>query len=98
MDCNVIWIKICTYNVQRRMNNAFKHLNLFLVAYSDDILISSKTLKEHWEHLKTFAKTVLIEEICLSERKATIKQEKVEALGFQLASNVSHYEIIFQEK
>jgi len=32
---------------QRRMDNAFKHLNSFLVVYVDDILISSATLEEH---------------------------------------------------
>jgi len=58
---------------QRRMDNAFKYLNSLLVVYVDDILISSKTLKEHREHLKTFVETTIKERICLSEKKATIE-------------------------
>jgi len=69
------------------MNNVFKHLNSFLVVYVDDILISSQTLEEHHEHLKIFAKTVIKEGTCLSQKKATIEQEKIEFLGFELGSN-----------
>ena len=72
---------------QRRMDNAFKHLNSFLVVYVDYILISSQTLKEHREHLKIFAETAIKEGICLSEKKANIEQEKIEFLGFELGSN-----------
>jgi len=69
------------------MDNAFKHLSSFLVVYVDDILISSQTLEEHCEHLKIFAETAIKEEICLNEKKATIEQEKIEFLGFELGSN-----------
>ena len=44
---------------QRRMSNAFKHLNSFLVVYVDDILISSDTLEEHRVHLNTFLEQLL---------------------------------------
>ena len=72
---------------QRRMDNAFKHLNSFLVVYVDDILINSYTLEEHREHLKVFAETAIKEGICISEKKATIEQEKIKFLGFELGSN-----------
>ena len=36
---------------QKWMDNAFKHLNPFLIIYDDDILISSTMLKEYREHL-----------------------------------------------
>ena len=62
--------------LQKRMEDAVKHLNSFLVVYIDDILISSKTLEEHREHLKKFAKTAIKEGIYLSEKKAMIEQEK----------------------
>ena len=61
---------------QRRMDDALKHLNSFLVVYVD-ILINSKTIEGHREHLKTFTETAIREGICLSEKKATIKQEKL---------------------
>jgi len=61
---------------QRRMDNAFKHHNSFLVAYVDDILISSDTLEEHRNHLNTFLEIAIKEDICLSEKKAVIEKEK----------------------
>ena len=59
MDSNVIWSKNAPTMFQRQMDNAFKHLNTFLVVYVDDTLISSQTLEEHRKHLKTFVKTAL---------------------------------------
>jgi len=58
---------------QRKMDNACKHLNSFLIVYVDDILISSTTLEEYWEHLHKFAEIAIKEGICLSEKKATIE-------------------------
>jgi len=72
---------------QRRMDNAFRHLNSFLVAYVDNILISSTTLEEYREHLQQFAETIIKEGICLSEKIATVELEKIEFLGFELGSN-----------
>ena len=37
---------------QRRMDNAFKHLNSFLVVYVDDKFVSSTTLEEHRGYLQ----------------------------------------------
>ena len=69
------------------MDDAFKHLNSFLVVKVDDILISSKTIEEHREHLKLFAETAIRESICLGEKKATIEQGKIKFLGFEQGSN-----------
>ena len=71
---------------QTRMDDECKHLNSFLVVYVDDILINFNSLEEHREHLKTFAETIIKEGICLSEKKATIEQENIELLGFELGS------------
>ena len=35
---------------ERRVDDAFKHLNSFLVVYIDDILMSSTTLEGHQNH------------------------------------------------
>ena len=72
---------------QRRVDNVFRHLNSFLVVYVDDILISSTTLEEDREHLQKYMETAIKEGICLSEKKATIEQEKIEFLWFELGSN-----------
>ena len=83
---------------QRIMDNAFKHLNSFLVLYVDDILISSKSLEEQREHLQTFAETTIKEGIYLSEKKATIEQEKIEFLGLNWDQMVFTYMLMFLEK
>jgi len=76
--CNAIWTKKTTLRIfQRRMDYAFKHLNSFLEVYVDDILITSQTLGEHREHLKTFIDTAIKEGVYLSEKKATIEQKKL---------------------
>ena len=69
------------------MDNAFKHLNNFLVVYVDDILISYNTLEEHRKHLNIFIETTIKEGICLSEKKAVFEKDKIEFLGFQVGIN-----------
>ena len=59
------------------MDNAFEHLSSFLVLYVDDILISSKTLQEHREHLKTFAETAKKKGIFLVKRKPLLNKKKL---------------------
>jgi len=41
---------------QRRIDNAFKHLNSFTIVYVNDILVNSKSLEEHREYLKVVSK------------------------------------------
>ena len=67
------------------MDNAFKHLNSFLVIYN--ILISSITLEKYRDNLQQFAETTIKEGICLSEKKATMEQEKIEFLRHELWYN-----------
>ena len=43
-------LKNTPYTFQRRMDNAFKHLNNFIVVYIDDILTNSNTLNEESCH------------------------------------------------
>ena len=62
---------------QRRMDNAFKHLNNFLVVYVDDILISLNTLEEYRKHLNIIIEVTIEEGICLSEKKVVIEKEKL---------------------
>ena len=72
---------------QRRMDDAFKCLNSFLVVHVDDILVSTTTLEEHRNHLQIFAKIAIKEGICLSKKNNAIKQEKMDFLGFELGAN-----------
>ena len=54
---------------QRRMGDAFKHLNSFLFVYADDNLISSTTLEDHRNHLQMFEETS-IKEVYVLARKS----------------------------
>jgi len=58
-------LKNATSNISKTMDNAFKHLNSFLVVYIYDMLVTSKTLEEHRDHLKIFVETAIKEGICL---------------------------------
>ena len=54
------------------INNALrKHLNIFVVAYLNDILIYSKNLKKYKKYVKTILR-------CLNQRKFLIKFKKCE--------------------
>ena len=57
---------------QEMINNALReHLNVFVIAYLDDILIYFKTLLKHKQHVQTMLQ-------CLRQRKLLFKSKKCE--------------------
>ncbi|KAL0340453.1 UNVERIFIED_CONTAM: Enzymatic polyprotein [Sesamum radiatum] len=63
------------------MDNLFKDYFEFMFVYIDDILIASKSMKDHIKHLKIFFDACYKEGLVLSEKKATIAVNKIEFLG-----------------
>ena len=53
----------------------------FMFVYIDDILITSKNMKEHIKHLEIFFDACQKEGLVLSEKKATLAVNKIEFLG-----------------
>jgi hypothetical protein len=57
---------------QEMINDALRqYLNIFVIAYLNDIMIYSTTLKEHVQHVSQILK-------CLNERDLRLKPEKCE--------------------
>ena len=63
---------------QEMINDALReHLNVFVIAYFDDILIYFKTTKEHEQHVKIMLR-------CLKQRRLLFKLEKCEFHKFEI--------------
>ena len=71
---------------QEMINDALReHLNVFVIAYLDDILIYSKTLLKHIRHVQTILQ-------CLRQRQLLLKFEKCEFHQF----NVEFLEFVIE--
>ena len=63
---------------QEIINDALReHLNVFVIAYLDDILIYFKTLIEHKQHVRKVLQ-------CLKQRRLLLKLEKCEFHKFEV--------------
>ena len=58
-----------------------EYLDIFVVAYLDDILIYSKTEKEHEQHVKTVLKALQEYGLRLKPEKCTFHNQEVDFLG-----------------
>ena len=63
---------------QEMINDALReHLNVFVIAYLNDILIYFKTLLKHKQHVQTILQ-------CLKQRRLSFKLEKCEFHQFDV--------------
>ena len=80
MECTTLWIKKCSSDFQRKMDNIFREYD-FIHVYVDDMLVSSKKKEQHLKHLDTFINLFQIHGIGLSKNKSIIGEPKMEFLG-----------------
>ncbi len=72
----------------RLMNHVFRaFIGKFVVVYFDDILVYSKTLNEHVEHLRMVFNVLKEEQLYANLQKCTFCMESVVFLGFVVSSN-----------
>ncbi|RDY00449.1 hypothetical protein CR513_16368, partial [Mucuna pruriens] len=69
---------------QNIMNDIFNKYIEFSLVYLDDILIFSKNLNEHIEHLEKFINLIKENGLVVSEKKIKIFQTKIRFLGFEI--------------
>lgn len=73
---------------QALINNVLReHLDIFVIAYLDDILIYSKDEKEHTEHVQTVLTLLQQYALAVDPDKCKWHQEEVEFLGCMVGKN-----------
>ncbi|PNX92266.1 retrotransposon-related protein [Trifolium pratense] len=67
---------------QSLMNHLFKpFLRRFVIIFFDDLLVYSKSLQEHIEHLSSIFKLIRVHQLFLNRKKCSFGTERVEYLG-----------------
>jgi hypothetical protein len=68
---------------QEMINDALRqHLNRFVIAYLNDIMIYSKILKEHVSHIFKVLECLDIRNLHLKPKKCEFHREKIDFLEF----------------
>ena len=75
----------------RQVNNMLKeHLDVFVVAYLDNILIYLRTLKEYRKHVRMILQIFKENEVHLAPAKAEQYKEEVEFFGIIVGANKTY--------
>uniref|UniRef100_A0A453LC63 Reverse transcriptase domain-containing protein n=1 Tax=Aegilops tauschii subsp. strangulata TaxID=200361 RepID=A0A453LC63_AEGTS len=84
MPSNAIRSKECTYTISKKMQNIFNENQAFILVYVDDLLVFSKSYKEHIAHLEVFFRKVEQNGLILSKKKMEICEDKINFLGHEI--------------
>ena len=75
----------------RLMNHVFRpYIGIFVVVYFDDILVYSKSLRDHVTHVRTVLQTLRKEHLYASMEKCYFGIDKLVFLGFVVSSKGVH--------
>src|SRR5688572_14423856 len=78
-----IWIDQCSSTFMRLMNEVLRtFIGLFVVVYFDDILIFSKSIEEHLEHLRAVFDALRAARLFGNMEKCTFCTQRVSFLGY----------------
>src|SRR5688572_28417097 len=78
-----IWIDQCSSTFMRLMNEVLRtFIGLFVVVYFDDILIYSKSIEEHLEHLRAVFDALRAARLFGNMEKCTFCTQRVSLLGY----------------
>ena len=70
---------------QRLMNSVFeKELNSFVLVYLDDILVYSRSVREHWGHLRQAFEKLRKAKLYARLHKCEFLKDQVDYLGFEV--------------
>ena len=65
------------------------YIGVFVVVYFDDIVVFSKSIKEHVTHLRTVLQTLRKEQLYANMEKCLFGVDKLVFLGFVVSQRVS---------
>ena len=66
------------------------YIGVFVVVYFDDILVFSKSMKDHLNHVRAFLQTLRKERLYANMKKCTFGVDKLVFLGFVVSSKGVH--------
>ena len=76
---------------QRLMNKVFAvEINQFILVYLDDILVFSKSVEEHWEHLKITLEQLREAKLFGRIHKCEFLKTRVDYLGYEVSEQGIH--------
>ena len=69
---------------QNIMNEIFNPFSSHSIVYIDDVFIFSKSIEQHWKHLRSFLNIVKFNGLVVSAPKIKLFQASVRFLGFDI--------------